>query len=315
MQKDLFKKMGPPLPLSASMPKKSFNGEMTALSWSEFFDTCEDIRVESRKATFRVHRIGKEKGDEGALTFILLHGAGHTSLSWALCAKEMADANCQVFAFDCRAHGSTTSDDEEDLSVEVLTEDATSLIEQCFNETKNQIVIVGHSMGGAIAARVAASGRVPRLVATIVIDVVEALAALPGMHRILEARPQHFPTLEDAINWSIYSGMLKKSESARVSIPSQLVPSNGLTWRTRLEKTEPFWKGWFTDLSKTFLSVKGHRVLILAGTDRLDKELTIAHMQGRFQLILFPTCGHTIQEDDPQRTAQALLQLQTKNKW
>ncbi|PRP73454.1 hypothetical protein PROFUN_16693 [Planoprotostelium fungivorum] len=118
---------------------------------------------------------------------------------------------------------------------------------------------------------------VPRLVATIVIDVVEALAALPGMHRILEARPQHFPILEDAINWSIYSGMLKKSESAMVSIPSQLVPSNGLTWRTRLEKTEPFWKGWFIDLSKTFLSVKGHR--------------------------------------DPQRTAQALLHLQTKNKW
>lgn len=38
-------------------------------------------------------------------------------------------------------------------------------------------------------------------------------------------------------------------------------------------------------------------MLLLAGTDRLDKELTIAQMQGKFQLVLLPSCGHAIQED------------------
>jgi protein phosphatase methylesterase 1 len=58
-------------------------------------------------------------------------------------------------------------------------------------------------MGGAIAARAAASNQIKNLVGVVVIDVVEgtALAALPSMHNILENRPQKFPSIEDAIQW------------------------------------------------------------------------------------------------------------------
>jgi protein phosphatase methylesterase 1 len=107
---------------------------------------------------------------------------------------------------------------------------------------------------------------------------------------------------------------LKNVESAKVSIPSQLIQKDGVyTWKAELDKTEPFWKGllhncictivvitllgWFTGLSKAFLSAKAAKLLILAGTDRLDKELTIAQMQGKFQLALLPACGHAIHED------------------
>ncbi len=51
-------------------------------------------------------------------------------------------------------------------------------------------------------------------------------------------------------------------------------------WRIDLAKTEPFWQGWFTGLSKLFLSTTVPKVLLLAGVDRLDKELSIGHMQG-----------------------------------
>lgn len=38
--------------------------------------------------------------------------------------------------------------------------------------------------------------------------------------------------------------MLKKVESAKVSIPPQLLNKDGeYIWRTDLAKTEPFWKG------------------------------------------------------------------------
>jgi protein phosphatase methylesterase 1 len=58
-------------------------------------------------------------------------------------------------------------------------------------------------MGGAIAARAAASGKILNLVAVAVLDVVEgtAMAALPHMHNILENRPQNFDSLESAIQW------------------------------------------------------------------------------------------------------------------
>jgi protein phosphatase methylesterase 1 len=52
------------------------------------------------------------------------------------------------------------------------------------------------------------------------------------------------------------------------------------TWRTDLAATQPFWEGWFVGLSKKFLQARGGKLLLLAGTDRLDKELTIGQMQG-----------------------------------
>jgi protein phosphatase methylesterase 1 len=55
-------------------------------------------------------------------------------------------------------------------------------------------------------------------------------------------------------------------------------------WRTDLAKTQPFWEGWFGGLSKKFLSGRGGKMLLLAGTDRLDTELTIGQMQGEFSL-------------------------------
>jgi protein phosphatase methylesterase 1 len=53
-------------------------------------------------------------------------------------------------------------------------------------------------------------------------------------------------------------------------------------WRTDLAKTQPFWEGWFSGLSKKFLTGRGGKMLLLAGTDRLDTELTIGQMQGTF---------------------------------
>ena len=37
--------------------------------------------------------------------------------------------------------------------------------------------------------------------------------------------------------------------------------------------------------------------LILAGSERMDKELTIAQMMGKFSLKVVHDCGHVIQED------------------
>ncbi len=45
------------------------------------------------------------------------------------------------------------------------------------------------------------------------------------------------------------------------------------------------------------------------GCCRLDKVLTIGQMQGKFQLILMPTAGHAIHEDEPDRMAEHLQQF------
>ncbi|CEH16926.1 Predicted acetyltransferases and hydrolases with the alpha/beta hydrolase fold [Ceraceosorus bombacis] len=84
-------------------------------------------------------------------------------------------------------------------------------------------------------------------------------------------------------------------------------------WVHDLLATSPFWSGWFTGLSSKFLSVRAPRLLLLAGTDRLDKELMIGQMQGKYQLAVFPEVGHSLQEDAPERTAQTLVEFWKKS--
>ncbi|KAL2199252.1 Alpha/Beta hydrolase protein [Corynascus similis CBS 632.67] len=84
-------------------------------------------------------------------------------------------------------------------------------------------------------------------------------------------------------------------------------------WRTDLAKTQPFWEGWFTGLSKKFLGGRGGKMLLLAGTDRLDTELTIGQMQGKYALQVFPEAGHFIHEDLPEKTAIALVDFHRRN--
>jgi pimeloyl-ACP methyl ester carboxylesterase len=55
-------------------------------------------------------------------------------------------------------------------------------------------------------------------------------------------------------------------------------------------------EGWYEGLSTKFLTTRTARLLVLAGTDRLDDELMIGQMQGKFQLVVVPGVGHMLQE-------------------
>jgi hypothetical protein len=50
-------------------------------------------------------------------------------------------------------------------------------------------------------------------------------------------------------------------------------------------------------MSNLFLSAPAVKLLMVAGVDRLDGPLTMAQMQGKFQLSVLPGVGHCIQED------------------
>ena len=84
-------------------------------------------------------------------------------------------------------------------------------------------------------------------------------------------------------------------------------------WRADLLSSAPYWSGWFESLSSRFLSVRCARLLLLAGTDRLDKDLMIGQMQGKYQLVVYQDVGHCLQEDAPARTAQTLIDFWRRN--
>jgi protein phosphatase methylesterase 1 len=281
------------------------------------------------------------------------HGAGSSGLSFATCTEEIRKIlpKAGVLSLDARSHGRTVvtpigskTDDkapstataaqieasgqvELDLSLETLSRDLVYVIRQTQTkmgwEILPDIVLVGHSLGGAVITDVAKNGELgPKLLAYAVLDVLEgmlsacchyqyiltislgsAMDALQSMEMYLSTRPIQFPSLSSGIEWqyvfksrlslfytylcSTRSRTIRNTTSARASVPSLLYeqsepmdPARPWLWRTNLSATKPFWENWFVGLSRKFLDARGGKLLLLAGTDRLDKELMIGQMQG-----------------------------------
>lgn len=342
------------------------------------------------------------------------HGAGSSGLSFAACAGEIRKIipKAGILSIDARDHGSTAvthasgEDGDEgielDLSLETLNRDLVFVVRETQTqmgwENLPDLVLVGHSLGGAVITDVARQGELgSKVLAYAVLDVVEGKPAFTSSHqanykqrrtkiltartRIRHGRPpkhgnlSHDPPISLPIHHfgnrmavsdqattpstliyliklsSTRSRTIRNKTSARVSVPSLLYedpnspdPTKPWIWRTNLSATKPFWENWFVGLSRKFLDARGGKLLLLAGTDRLDKELMIGQMQGaytppsyssyllrlllklcwvddmlisisagKYQLQVLPEAGHFIQEDQPAKTAQILVDFYKRN--
>ena len=101
----------------------------------------------------------------------------------------------------------------------------------------------------------------------------------------MKNRPVHFKDLSSVIKYGLQSGQVRDRRSARVSMPMQVREvvdkPTGLkkyVWRTDLLATQQYWTGWFKGLTGAFLNSPLKKQLMLAGSERMDKELTIAQM-------------------------------------
>jgi protein phosphatase methylesterase 1 len=120
------------------------------------------------------------------------HGAGSSGLSFATCAAEIRKIlpDAGFLSADARDHGSTSikranvdgdaadGKVELDLSLETLNQDLLFVIRETQTkmgwETLPDIVLVGHSLGGAVITDVAKKGDLgAKLLAYAVLDVVE----------------------------------------------------------------------------------------------------------------------------------------------
>lgn len=82
--------------------------------------------------------------------------------------------------------------------------DVISLLQKLYPDKMPSIVLMGHSLGGAIAVNVASAAEsdLP-IIGLVVIDVVEgsAMESLASMQSFLRSRPKSFKSLNDAISW------------------------------------------------------------------------------------------------------------------
>ena len=221
-----------------------------------------DVEVEGR-GNLRVHlhefceSSSNASRSAGGLPLLVLcvHGAGYSGRTFAPLAEallgrlaastadggstttgtasEAADERAPgwIEAPDLRAHGATTADDEADLSIETLVKDLERLYETSLSGRFGDVVLVGWSLGAAIATKAAATGGLlgSRVVGLVAIDVVEgtAMDALKSMSMILAARPKGFDSIDEAVEWALSSGAVRRRASAENSVPGMLVERDG----------------------------------------------------------------------------------------
>ncbi|GAV68736.1 Abhydrolase_6 domain-containing protein, partial [Cephalotus follicularis] len=294
-------------------PTQCSSQKYSPLDWRGFFDEEKDICIPDLNDVFHVYMAGTE----GPVVFCL-HGGGYSGLSFALSANKIKERT-RVVAMDLRGHGKSKTDNDLDLSIETMCNDVTAILKEMYGESPPAIILVGHSMGGSVAVHVAAKKTLPSLAGLVVVDVVEgtAMASLVHMQKILSSRMQHFSSIEKAIEWSVRGGSIRNIDSARVSIPSTLTYDDSkrcYVYRARLEETEQYWRDWYDGLSEKFLSCPVSKLLLLAGTDRLDRSLTIGQMQGKFQMVVVRHTGHAIQEDVPDEFATLVINFISHNR-
>lgn len=372
LQKSILKSRLPPSAVNFSTLNSRINKSRSQrkrdydpVQWNPYFDHSKDVPIGQN--TFHVYI----KGTEGPL-LVLLHGGGYSGLTWAELTKSiMVMVLCRVMAIDLRGHGDTHTTDDQDLSAETLALDVAAIIDAIAHDAP--IILVGHSMGGAVAVK--AAPLIPNLYGLGVIDVVEgtAMDALASMQSFLRSRPSSFNTISQAIEWCVRSGQIRNIQSAKVSVPGQIkntetnklathdidslptqynicesnpepvvtrddiiqeeesfsmspppppLPTSSVisanrkyVWRIDLAKTEQHWFGWFKGLSTAFLNVPVPKMLLLAGVDRLDRELTVGQMQGKFQMQVLPACGHAVHEDVPDKVAEAIATFMVRHKF
>ncbi|KAL1249334.1 hypothetical protein QQF64_020339, partial [Cirrhinus molitorella] len=268
---------------------------------------------------------------------------------------------CRVLAMDLRGHGATQVRHADDLSTQTMSRDVANVVRATYGEIPPPIILVGHSMGGAIAVHAASGALQPSVVGLVAIDVVEgsAMDVLHSMQNFLRGRPKSFKSIDHAIEWSVKSGQIRNLESAKVSMVGQVrrceveegesaepvspvtesvaegheefydlnyvtdkaesstsaEPCSVYSWRIDLSKAEKYWDGWFRGISNLFLSCNVPKLLLLAGIDRLDRDLTIGQMQGKFMMQVLPPCGHAVHEDIPDKVADALASFMIRHKF
>ena len=242
-----------------------------------------------------------------------LHGAGHSALSFSLLSE--LSKNFRLISYDFRGHANNTSEPKDDLPMSTLildTEKVLLKIDELF--PKDNIIILGHSLGGAVAVKTCChifrtqfnKDLYDKIQGIIVVDVIEgsAMESLPFMRSVIEKRQNEFNTINEAISY-MASSQIKNLQSCRISIPpllKQIKNKKGkkiFTWKTDLLATEKYWEDWYKDLSKEFLSIRTPKALILTDTNELDTPLIFGQMQGKFKLGVIKGTGHFIMEDDP----------------
>jgi pimeloyl-ACP methyl ester carboxylesterase len=134
------------------------------------------------------------------LPCVLLHGFGDAACVWNHLATRIMP-EFRAVAIDLRGHGDSDWDPDTKYDVETLTADLTKIVEIFGFE---RMVLIGHSLGAAVAIRFAAENAA-RTAGLIIVDFGPELDEA-GVDQVLRAftdMPRTFTSTDDYADWLI----------------------------------------------------------------------------------------------------------------
>lgn len=167
------------------------SNSVETLNWTDFF-TQELFLIQETDSARITHHVYLTPPTNSGPLFVMHHGAGSSGLSFATCAEEIRKIlpKAGILSIDARDHGQTSTYTETgegkvelDLSLETLNRDLVFIVRETQSkmgwESLPDIVLVGHSLGGAVITDVAKKGELgPKVLAYAVLDVVEGMPFL-----------------------------------------------------------------------------------------------------------------------------------------
>jgi pimeloyl-ACP methyl ester carboxylesterase len=258
-------------------------------------------------------------GNPDKPTILFLHGVGLTARTWDLvCLGLRQEFHC--VALDQRGHGDSEWSTDGEYGTEVLSADVRGLVAQL---GLDDLVLVGHSMGGMVALSYAVAA-VNSLRALVLVDSAPGerkppppLAAAAQPNRVFDfmAGPSELDSVEDFVERAVAFNPARDRRLLRRSLLHNLrqLPDGRWTWkydRARIlgrdrsgmiASRRALWKALDAVTCPTLL-LRGARSDSLS--DATAAEFTSALPNGRWEIV--PDAGHTIQGDNPRGLLAAL---------
>uniref|UniRef100_A0A8C9U2C8 Protein phosphatase methylesterase 1 n=1 Tax=Scleropages formosus TaxID=113540 RepID=A0A8C9U2C8_SCLFO len=321
----------PPIPGGLQSGSKMRMGpgrkrDFSPLPWNKYFEKMEDVAVQNDNST-DISFLHTVFGSQGPV-LLLLHGGGHSALSWAVFTAVICSRiNCRVVAVDLRGHGENAHSLDVGKVLEALYGNhVPSLLGLCvIDVVEGTAMDALNSMQNFLRSRPKTFRSLENAIEWSVKsgqirNIESARVSMVGQVKKCEE-----PLSSPGISKSIVEGIIEEDEEDEGEEESnnkrkkeddlEVKKESLYTWRIELAKTEKYWDGWFRGLSALFLSCPVPKLLLLAGVDRLDKDLTIGQMQGKFQMQVLPQCGHAVHEDAPEKVAEALATFMVRHKF
>lgn len=244
-------------------------------------------------------------GDKGP-PVLILHGLFGSSRNWRSVGKRLAET-CRVYAVDQRNHGQSSHTAEFDYSV--LADDVVEFID---HHGIGPLAIVGHSMGGKVAATVALQS--PDRVTHLVVVDIAPLRSSPETREVLDALVKT-DVSTCASRQEVDQRLAVRVADARTR--SFLLTNlerdrdEGFEWRINLASIEAHFDeiaGPIADRARfdgPALFVSGGRSEYLRSGDRTS----IRRLFPRADFVEVEKAGHWVHADAPDRFVEILLEF------